>query len=426
MIRIPTKRLALVSLAIAAAAHGQATTPQPRSAYATTAAPQSSTAARNYGFKVIVKNGDEVDGLVVQGIRSVAINDSGDIAFVANTRFGPAIFLNDKVVVHAGDELSGRQVIDVASPRINNAHPTAVLYWVQHQSPAECPKCMRNGIAINHELKLPGLSPIPGCGTGRLINPGTAAINDAGSYVAFVTMSDGINCWVKDGKTAAAMRTNWKTGGTHIGNFVIGSLASAGIVNLTRDGDFAFRAGPAAGTLTANYICTLHSCTAMSPEANSLTGLVLMNNRGQIAVSVDGRIDSPELYRADNYARFKFPPMHDGVQLIDRGTMTYVRRPLRFVMNDQGDLFNGTYVFNFDDAEPGARAAPSQGRWVPIDSGYESGGIPGLPPSARIADAGDFAINNRGQIARIIQFADPAAGSSVQGGRAILMATPGN
>ena len=113
--------------------------------------------------------------------------------------------------------LSGREVYDVGPPAINNASPASVAYTVLHKTgdvpnvgaPAGSrPRVDAGGSEFHFRLR-------PQEAPKRL----ESALNDSRSYPVRVQMSDGADCWVKDGKTVAASQAD-----TRIADFTVGNL----------------------------------------------------------------------------------------------------------------------------------------------------------------------------------------------------------
>lgn len=370
----------------------------------------------HYTFNIVAKDGQVIDGRKIIGFNTApaapdlpidfaalgpVLNNAGFVAFTAATDHGPTLFLasptsnsfDTKAIEYPGKSVSGHNVMNVGQPAINNANPPAVAYKVTHKSD-ECPQCRRNGIAIDGDLKLPGFTKISGCGRGPITEVQSPAINDAGTYAAFVTTSDGVNCLIKGGVTVAVSQGSGSPG-SQIGETRIGLISLPAQTSLTETGDVAFIASqPVSISPPAQYLCTLRACQSLPLGWGMGAHDPILNNKGQMIYSISG----PQPRRATDGAIFSFV---DGSH---------------YAMNDRGQVFNGWQVLDYNSASPRAnQLSPAEVERTRIDDGYRAGAIPGLPGSIlrQIVGPGSVSINNNGEVAFVVTYYESRNGLSV-------------
>lgn len=68
-----------------------------------------------YQYRLVIKTGDVVDGRKIKSFQDIHLNDKGDVLYLADTDHGRTVFLNDKIVVGAGQTIDGQAVYDIDS-----------------------------------------------------------------------------------------------------------------------------------------------------------------------------------------------------------------------------------------------------------------------------------------------------------------------
>jgi len=348
-----------------------------------------------YKLSVLVRQGDTLDGQFLRTIFGAAFNDNQDLLFGASfSQFPPppqdsGLFVNDQLVVRSGDLIGDTRVIPVGRASINNSGELAFVAQIDDGSFLGGPSTLftRDHLVAGPGMTIDGRQLIDGPGAEAI--PGIPDINDNGNIAFKGIFTGGEGIFLDD---RLIVETGDTIDGRTLTSVVVG--ASPFKPSLNNNGEIAFVGAfeGGQGVFTQNRLIAATGDIIGGREVTPVVGQASINNQGDVVFKalLDGEIggglfvnrtllvasgdtiggktlsrvivsgDSPALNDSGVVAFRAFVPNDDfpgqfrrgiftqnhlvaaGGDIIDGQRLVFMESP---IINNNGDiLFDGTFV----------------------------------------------------------------------------------